>query len=1099
MQGIISRALCVLPYFLTGRLSGLASRQIQSAYFEKEVVKTYRYGLLARFLIWGGGRPILFSLLIGELLLGLSTLLGGYWLLPGQPIANPSLSSDFDSAAYIGVPWSIQVTLVALVYPLVISFVALMLQRKASSSIGLRAYLVDSGVVPAGASSIALALVLSSQYAMALYDFKEYVVPTIVFNWGWLTLNILLTGNFLGRTIRFLSDDEHQLSFKRLALNVVLWGEWLDSTKRQIFVETPARLWPNFSNEGNNPVVKCSSFDRLTNTVMQKVGGNQELQDVHIRLLRVVVWSWARRASKCMHRKQVKKPTLTFSPQVGNSYSSEVVLCGVSEGPALNAFETLLVRCAFVFRKSSANGRAPSTALMIRELAEDVGALVESAKYRQAKESFNRVLEFHRTLLTAVVEPWRVTLNDRSYQNHSISTDWLEPYLDLCQVAVRVFESERRLFHDLAHLPGRLAIVISPLDEVRIVESMRISVHLAYRLEVWWIKQAESFGLSKGRLPSLQNKDYQQAVIEFVGAWNSFHVVIPPNKKSTDAEHWRLLCGRARVYATHLEKLAELFLAAVSRGDATASEWFCDAYLKWWNTKSFELMSDSQGWERDQANRKATLSVTELPWSEVAAKLHDGKNLLTIENSVSVVGNAVRNYWEALRLLLVLQLLENLPANSTPDTLEIRLIVHLVTKRALRRGGQVEAMELSSQDAIWTALIATNFSDAEVTRRLDAFVDRLRWDKQIPEVPGWAYMWSGSPNELETKSMQMAQLLASAGDGTEAVTPKAKRLTESFWKDSVRLRELSMFFRRIRAVYVSTEYTSAKNIVNVLRQALGHAADATGPSDSANAQASALSNTALHERELTLQSYAIDQSLIQAIGHKVSLMAFMRSTPACAPFKRVALNSNLTTNICSVAVTGYPKELLIPGSDSNSDELWVKEFSSAVWTDAKRFAIWEFIGRTGLTIHNLEHLVKNDAPNEQEVNEKLRSIADSIAAVREAGDTPVVLVSGWSSFFDSPYGLREDLYGKSTPPDVRLDRCNDSDILGVYSQFNGAPIVDGDLDCFLCCVLPLRAFDVLYVGGADFALAVKAVHRPFDVERIALDFSFKVSVTSPVR
>jgi len=46
----------------------------------------------------------------------------------------------------------------------------------------------------------------------------------------------------------------------------------------------------------------------------------------------------------------------------------------------------------------------------------------------------------------------------------------------------------------------------------------------------------------------------------------------------------------------------------------------------------------------------------------------------------------------------------------------------------------------------------------------------------------------------------------------------------------------------------------------------------------------------------------------------------------------------------------------------------------------------------------------------------------------------------------------------------------------------------------LCCVLPLEVLDSIFVGGPDASSALKVAHREFDLERIALDFSFCVSV-----
>lgn len=99
-----------------------------------------------------------------------------------------------------------------------------------------------------------------------------------------------------------------------------------------------------------------------------------------------------------------------------------------------------------------------------------------------------------------------------------------------------------------------------------------------------------------------------------------------------------------------------------------------------------------------------------------------------------------------------------------------------------------------------------------------------------------------------------------------------------------------------------------------------------------------------------------------------------------------------------------------------------------------------------------------------------------------------------TSFFDSPYGWRDDLYGKAPPSDIRIERGIQSDVPSVYSQINATPILQTELGRDLCCVLPLDVLDSIFVGGADASSALKVAHREFDLERIALDFSFCASV-----
>jgi hypothetical protein len=144
-------------------------------------------------------------------------------------VAAPVLKQDFDVAAYAGVPWSVQATLVALVYPIVLSFIALMLQRKAHSTVALRVYVLDSAVVPAGASSIGLLVALGVQYFAAPYSthplLTKYMAPLLAMNGAWLLINVMLTGFFLSRSIHFIQDEEQRHAFTRVAVEPprLLW------------------------------------------------------------------------------------------------------------------------------------------------------------------------------------------------------------------------------------------------------------------------------------------------------------------------------------------------------------------------------------------------------------------------------------------------------------------------------------------------------------------------------------------------------------------------------------------------------------------------------------------------------------------------------------------------------------------------------------------------------------------------------------------------------------------------------------------------------------------------------------------------------------
>jgi hypothetical protein len=163
----LAQLLAILPAWLTARIGSRAGREVRSWTKNNATLRTLQYGRFRRFLMWSTDHAVVFALLVGAACI--AYLVAVQQWTPWR-VAAPVLKQDFDVAAYAGVPWSVQATLVALVYPIVLSFIALMLQRKAHSTVALRVYVFDSAVVPAGASSIGLLVALGVQYFAAPYS-----------------------------------------------------------------------------------------------------------------------------------------------------------------------------------------------------------------------------------------------------------------------------------------------------------------------------------------------------------------------------------------------------------------------------------------------------------------------------------------------------------------------------------------------------------------------------------------------------------------------------------------------------------------------------------------------------------------------------------------------------------------------------------------------------------------------------------------------------------------------------------------------------------------------------------------------------------------
>mmetsp|Transcript_6722 Transcript_6722/g.16525 ORF Transcript_6722/g.16525 Transcript_6722/m.16525 type:complete len:211 (-) Transcript_6722:11-643(-) len=159
-----------------------------------------------RELLFAGEHPLRFAFSLLALQVALLVLVAN---LPPEWFA-PAWSSDWKVAeqlSHFSTVWTIQATLAALVYPIVISFVAVYLQRRPAAEAFVHLYMLDSGALAAGLSSLALVVVMGVQYLMLSTWGTEALPGWAMVDTAWFVLNAALTTFFLFRTVEFLRPE----------------------------------------------------------------------------------------------------------------------------------------------------------------------------------------------------------------------------------------------------------------------------------------------------------------------------------------------------------------------------------------------------------------------------------------------------------------------------------------------------------------------------------------------------------------------------------------------------------------------------------------------------------------------------------------------------------------------------------------------------------------------------------------------------------------------------------------------------------------------------------------------------------------------------
>ena len=1081
-----------MHFYITGRIDPRARSEVSTWTHGNATLRTYRYSRLRRLLIFGTDHPFTFATSVGLLAATTAYLLAiQEWTAPWV-IPAPVLKKDFDASAFFGVPWSIQATLVALVYPIVVSFIALMLQRKAHSTVSLRVYILDSAVIPAGTSSVGLLIAIGVQYFVTPYGSDEFpadlIPPLLVMNGVWLLINLLLTGFFLSRTMRFIQEDEQRHAFTRVAVDIALREELVASVKKHIFLGAPQVDWgyPDLKSEdGSVPLVRTFSYSSGITAVKRDIKGSVVLYDVYLRLLQLVATLWRRRAIRSSAIREGQTPKLIFPPVVGGEPSREVVLCSIENGPPLYWYERFIVKIAFRYRAVRTGSLSLSTRKMLEEIGKEVEAAAEQKRFGAAEDRLRDLLLLHRALLLACVadadaiegNAATIGISPYSLGSSSFDLEWLKPYRDIGRIAVSCLEDDPRLFRAMSVVPTQIAYRLQPRPEKLLTNAQLIGTHLAFQLASWWTRKADanmstSTSMSSGILPTPLNKVYEQAIVDFIGSWGQFRVEVPNYLKGDEIETWQAHTGRALVYVTHIENSANLFLKAVSRGDETGSVWLLENFLKWWGNREHELRCAEI--EGDFRVRNITLTLASASWDDAKDLLWDGERPVTFEFAVNALNLATRRYWESMRLYLILLLIQNAGEAPQANSRELRLAAVLIAAKAQQAGGRVEAQSLSTLDDVLTRLLGIVFGAESTSGRLDTFAHSLSWNNEVQEVPGWIYSWWGSPTELSSMSQSLAVLLVSIASGRTSSLTRSKRCIESFWRDVDKLKQVNDYLAEIRQNILYGSFGKFDGVVNILKAHLGVSYPPRNSRLAATVMLKKLRKVASHERLISLRASNVDPEKVGALVEQITASALNKSNlPApIRDFRYLQRMEQLTpmsyrfTDVRSryLSTINSSKDIGSAESIGNSVQRHMVAWSLATW----------------LVDGDIQPVNSPDLRNMYDATDSVIqsyffSVVERCAELKAKGLDPVVLVGSTTvGHLLSAHRWGIEPWKRVPPQGIDINSGNEIHPKA-KSSINGIPVFEFNTpnnDCYVVPRIAIEALDVNALGPTN-ALSIE--------------------------
>lgn len=757
--------------------------------------KRYALSWLDKELLFAGEHPWRFCaslFLLMFALWGVGQVIPESWI-----VARWENWGAAEQLAHFTALWSVQATLAALVYPIVIAFVTVFLQRRPASEAFVHLYILDSGALVAGLSSLALVVLMAAQYLM-LSTYGASVLPGwVALDAGWFLLNAVLTTFFLYRTIDFLRPEVQLDVVRRYALNVALPREVARLYSFQVLSQAQLRDWipaPNYLDDKapDGPKVMLYGIGFGQGLEQGKLFFREPRRLYNVRLwpLRFVVSTWMRSARKWPRPienglfERSAWPVLSFPHVPGRVYQDPKPLANVQAGPSLARWQQVLLRWALVFRATKDERYGIQLTALLSELEADAREAASKHDAEAFERAYDAFVTLHELLLAAslvkledgTTGSWAMLPNSQGMFEEQLHVEWADAYRSIFLAAIEAMAQEtrpiRRVCNLAQHLEGD-SLENSPI-EVR-EQVLRLSGLLMFQLGGWWARRVEEQGImdhgphQAAVLRPPLHRTYEEVLQAFVSGWELARGVIAeiPDTQNFD---WKTAFVTAKLHASHVEKTARMLLGAVSRGDKAAAEWLVDVLTKWWGTRDH----DRQPFSLYNKTDFLTIDHIALPWEKVYSTLvlndqdahWDEGNLCAVQRGVLMA--ALRNYWTDIRLLTVELLFwwarqdEHADLN---DSLAVDIASGLLVGKQWKGGGTMsDPLSSLSAPTYLLAKVRQYAADGDYrggyVGRLSGFVESIK-DMQRPSmVSARIYSFSGADDVGSLQDLQLTLLAA---------------------------------------------------------------------------------------------------------------------------------------------------------------------------------------------------------------------------------------------------------------------------------------------------------------------------------------------------
>lgn len=820
--------------------------------------------------------------------------------------------------------WAVQATVAALTFPLVVSFVTIMIGTREFGSRRQHIYMADSCAILVGMSSVALVLAMGVQDVFLWQRDRQELQWMLFLDSIWFAINLAGTLYFLYRSFQFVLLGPRQRTVMRYAVTT-MWPQEAQKLYKNFALMT-ASVDESLMPHSKGFIYFGGMWKELGEpAVWRQFSTKRFLSDVYLRPLDWAVALW-RRALKTETQPKTKRrraayqdqePRLSFPVSFDMAYTGRTELCRTigSEKPRL--FARMLIWLSFAFTRRNPAEEDDSVEDYVAEMQSDILDAITARRYPQFEERYEALIEFLGNLMQASEytgdggEKGNFALVPRNtvMGGDPVFRRWFRAHYEIAEACIPTLKDTPDFFEFMCYVPTRLLYrtrELSQLDFSKDVIQLGLTVFM--RLGAWWTRTVEEQGVMEhGRCKPAELRPpyasrYTDILNVFVGAYEGLRNYQLPSPDNMPLGDWSATKNIVRLHTIHLEQLLLMMSHAVGRGDSAGAGVSVDM-LQRWSGRIHLRMSGMLGSPRrnwlitvDDITSKTKEEVEKMATAADRFQEYEGRGIAVF------IANALDNLWADSICVAVCTLLQWGLACDCKDSIPAKMAAYLVTGRPISDSGTPSGpfTGLRTRTDLLQAIIRQQSSEswsggASYHGLLSGFFEQIQRINDPPMVSGRPYSSVGARDLNSTRDGQLLYLMMLAGNAWKPEVEFQEYVSDLVTENNEVARNLHQYFTSLVERLGNADFEKYKVVFNCVRN--------TPEADTFGAIRDELKGalerfTKLFDQRLdaAVVDAAIDPERLATVANYAASLGFSQKT-AEAPltfFKNVAYSEKVT-------------------------------------------------------------------------------------------------------------------------------------------------------------------------------------------------------------